>query len=376
MAKGDDFEIFLATAPGLESVLCDEAKANGFRAPKAVAGGVTIEGRWHDVWRANLTIRGASRVMARFAAFRATELADLEKRACALPWAKVLRPDRPFRVEATCARSRIYHSGAAAERVARAISLNVGAPLADAASEASVTIKARIENNLCTLSLDTSGDLLHKRGFKEAVSKAPMRETLAALFLRQCGFDGQEPVVDPMCGSGTFVIEAAEMAARLPPGRARRFAFEDLATFDADAWQQLRAAKLASAVVPAEFFFGSDRDAGAVAMSQANAERAGVAAFTRFQQCAVNAITAPAGRAGLVIANPPYGTRIGDKAKLVSLYRSLGHALRERFPGWRVGLVTTEASLAKATGLPFARPGAPVAHGGLRVTLFQTPPLP
>lgn len=372
MAKGSDFEIFLATAPGLEPVLCDEAKAHGFRAPKAVPGGVTVEGRWHDVWRANLVIRGASRVIARIGRFRTTQLADLERRARTLPWGEILRADRPFRVEATCARSRVYHSGAAAERVANAIHGALGTSLA---AEAEIAIKVRIESDLCTIGVDTSGELLHKRGFKEAVGKAPMRENLAALFLRQCGYDGREPVVDPMCGSGTFVIEAAEIAAGLSPGRARRFAFEELVTFDADAWQRLRAAQLAGAVTPAVRFHGSDRDAGAVAMSRANAERAGVAAFTEFRQRPVSALTAPDGPPGLVIANPPYGTRIGDKRTLQALYRALGGTLRNAFPGWRVGLVTSEASLAKATGLPFAPPTAPVAHGGVRVTLFQTGPL-
>lgn len=372
MAKGGDFEIFLATAPGLEPVLCDEAKANGFRAPKAVPGGVTIEGRWHDVWRANLVIRGASRVIARIARFRAAQLADLERRARALPWREILRADRPFRVEATCARSRIYHSGAAAERVANAIQSTLGFP---AAADAALTVRVRIENDLCTIGVDTSGDLLHRRGFKEAVSKAPMRENLAALFLRQCRFSGAEPVVDPMCGSGTFVIEAAEMAAGLMPGRARPFAFEQLATFDEAAWQQMRLARAGSAITPPARFYGSDRDAGAIAMSRANAERAGVAAFTEFRQQAVSALTPPDGPPGLVIVNPPYGGRIGDRRQLQPLYRALGQTLRERFSGWRVGLVTSEASLAKATGLPFARPGPPVVHGGLRVTLFQTGPL-
>ena len=218
MKPNGDFEIFLATAPGLESVLCAEAKAHGFRAPRAVKGGVRIEGRWHDVWRANLVIRGASRVLARVATFRTTRLADLETRARRLGWGGILRPDVPVRVEATCKSSRIYHSGAAAERIATAIGAAVGAPVS---SEAEVCIAARFENDVCTISVDTSGDLLHKRGFKEAVAKAPMRESLAALFLRQCGYDGTEPVVDPMCGSGTFVIEAAEIAAGLAPGRAR-----------------------------------------------------------------------------------------------------------------------------------------------------------
>jgi len=372
MKANGDFEIFLATAPGLEPVLCEEAKANGFRAPKPVPGGVRIEGRWHDVWRANLVMRGASRVLARLDSFHAVQLAELEKRARRVSWGGVLSRGVPIRVEATCAKSRIYHSGAAAERVATAIREETGAPLAD---DAPVCIRVRIEADRCTLAVDTSGELLHKRGFKEAVGKAPMRETLAALFLRQCGYDGCEPVLDPMCGSGTFVIEAAEMAAGLMPGRARRFAFEDLATFDADAWQVLRDKMAARAAAPAQRFHGSDRDAGSIAMSRANAERAGVAAFTDFQQISISALRAPEGPPGLVFVNPPYGDRIGDKARLRSLYRTLGQTLRERFPGWRAGLVTSETALAKATGLPFAPPTAPVPHGGLRVTLFQTGPL-
>lgn len=366
-----DFEIFLATAPGLEPVLCAEAKANGFRAPKAVDGGVRIEGRWHDVWRANLVIRGASRVLARMAAFRVVHLSDLEKRARRLPWGDILRRDVPFRVEATCKSSRIYHSGAAAQRIENAIGEALGTTVSP---EAEVGIRARIEKDLCTISIDTSGELLHKRGFKEAVSKAPMRENLAALFLRQCGYDGTEPVIDPMCGSGTFVIEAAEIAAGLMPGRTRRFAFEQLATFDEAAWQHLRASK--HATTPAVKFFGSDRDAGAIAMSRANAERAGVAGFAEFGQHTISELAAPEGPEGLVIVNPPYGARIGDTKRLQSLYRSLGQTLLAKFPGWRVGVITTDAALAKATGLPFKPQSAPVPHGGLRVTLFQTDPLP
>jgi putative N6-adenine-specific DNA methylase len=362
-----DFEIFLVGAPGLEAVLAAEAKGLGFKSPKAVPGGVTIQGSWPEVWRANLEVRGAGRVIARLEAFRVLHLAQLDKRARRVAWARVLRKDQPFRVEATCKASRIYHSGAAAERIERAIREELGAPLSP---EADVCIRARIENDLCTISVDTSGDLLHKRGFKEAVNKAPMRETLASLFLSQCGYDGTTPVVDPMCGSGTFVIEAAEIAAGLKPGRSRRFAFEQLATFDAKAWQHLRIT--GSVVKPAVRFFGSDRDAGAITMSRANAERAGVAEMTEFRQQAISDLVAPDGPPGLVIVNPPYGDRIGDKKRLHSLYRTLGQTLLSRFRGWRVGLITNEAALAHATGLNFAPPGPPVSHGGLRVKLFLT----
>lgn len=371
MTTNDELDIFLVSVPGLESVLAAEAREKRFRDVNAVKGGVTVKGGWPEVWRANLELRGASRVLARFATFRAFHLAQLDKRARRVPWATILRKDVPFRVEASCSVSKIYHSGAAAQRIERAIVEELGAAISD---DAQLVVKARIEDDLCTIAIDTSGEPLHKRGYKEAVAKAPMRETMASLFLRQCGFNGREPVLDPMCGSGTFVIEAAEIAAGLIPGRARSFAFESLATFDAAAWEKMRANR--AITTPTVRFFGSDRDAGAVAMSRANAERSGVAAWTEFQQQTVSELKRPDGPAGLVIVNPPYGDRIGDKQKLAALHRALGQVLKERFAGWRVGLITNEAPLAKSTGLPFAAPSPPILHGGLRVNLYQTGPLP
>jgi putative N6-adenine-specific DNA methylase len=371
MARPADrrLELFLAAPPGLEEVLCAEVRAKGFNSPKAVPGGVTVRGGWPEVWRANLWVRGAGRVLAVLTSFRAEHLTELQAKTRKVPWAEVLRGDVPFRVEATSAKSRIYHTGAAAERVEAAIRETLGAP---SSPEAPVLVRVRIEQDMCTLSVDTSGEPLHKRGYKAAVGKAPMRETLASLFLLQCGFTGTEPVLDPMCGSGTFVIEAAEMAARLNPGRARRFAFERLATFDAAAWERMRSVASRRDPPPGVRFYGSDRDAGAIAMARANAERAGVPDLVELHQCPVSELAAPAGPPGLVMVNPPYGGRLGERKKLEALYRALGQTLLARFPGWRVGLVTSEVSLAKATGLPFLPATAPVRHGGLRVTLFQT----
>ncbi len=365
-----DFEIFLVAPPGLEALLCDEVREAGFADPQAVPGGVTIMGGWPEVWRANLQIRGASRVLARIGAFRAMHLAQLDKRARKFPWAEVLRPDVPLKVEVTCKGSRIYHAGAAAQRIETALREELGVAISP---EAEFKLKVRIDDDLCTISVDTSGESLHKRGHKEAVNKAPMRETLAALFLRQCGYDGTEPVVDPMCGSGTFVIEAAEIAAGLLPGRTRHYAFEQLASFDPAAWERMR--NPAPRPRPDLRFHGADRDAGAIKMSRANAERAGVSDLVQFDTHAISDLMPPEGKPGLVIVNPPYGTRIGNKNLLYGLYAALGQTLLTRFAGWRVGLVTSEPSLAKATGLPFAPPSAPVPHGGLGVQLFQTPVL-
>ncbi|MEQ1651945.1 MAG: hypothetical protein ABL897_05605, partial [Hyphomicrobium sp.] len=239
MITNDDFEIFLVAAPGLEKMLFAEARAAGFASARYVPGGVTMKGSWPDVWRANLVLRGAGRVTATLGSFHVLHLSELDKRARKFPWRDILRSGVAVRVEASCKSSRIYHSGAAQERIEKAIHKELGVAISP---DADVCIRARIENDVCTIGVDTSGELLHRRGHKEAVNKAPMRETMAALFLRQCGYTGNEPVLDPMCGSGTFVIEAAEIAANLAPGRTRAFAFEQLATFDTSAWRAMRAA--------------------------------------------------------------------------------------------------------------------------------------
>jgi len=360
------FEIFLVTVPGMESTLLEEAVSAGFPA-KAVVGGVAFEGNWPDVWRANLELRGATRVLARIGSFRAFHLAQLDKRATKFPWTDVLRKDVPVKVEVSTRASKIYHAKAAAQRIEKALQSS-GIPLS---KEADLTLKTRIDDNLVTFSIDTSGAALHIRGHKEFSGKAPMRENLAALFLRQCGYTGDEPVVDPMCGSGTFVIEAAEIAAGLQPGRSRRFAFEDLASFDQTAWDNMKKAPKPS---DKDWFFGFDRDQGAIKGATENAARAGVAAH--FTHGAVSDLQRPDGPPGLIIVNPPYGGRIGNKKMLYGLYGALGKTLMERFSGWRVGLVTSETALAKATGLPFVPNAAPIPHGGIRITLFQTGSLP
>ncbi|SDX43618.1 putative N6-adenine-specific DNA methylase [Albimonas donghaensis] len=369
----EPLEIFLAAPPGLEPTLAAEAIAAGFADAAPQPGGVALSGDWATVRRANLLLRGAGRVLVRIGGFRAFHLAQLDKRSRKFPWGDFLRPDVPVRVEATCKGSRIYHARAAAQRVETALRESLGVEIA---ADAPIRLMVRIDDDFCGFSLDASGEPLHKRGHKEAVGKAPMRETLAALFLRACGHDGTEPLLDPMCGSGTFPIEAAEMAAGLPPGRTRPFAFELFAGHDPRAWAAEKAAALpASAPVSPPRFIGSDRDQGVIGMAKANAERAGVAASCLFIRRPISELVRPDGPPGLVIVNPPYGARIGEVAKLRPLYGTLGEALKAGFSGWRVGLITTETPLARATGLPFLPPGPPVAHGGLKVKLFRTEPL-
>ncbi|MEJ6713613.1 MAG: class I SAM-dependent RNA methyltransferase [Rhodobacterales bacterium] len=367
MTTSPEFEIFLVAPPGLETTLCAEVTEKGFTNPVVSPGGVTVTGGWPEVWRANLVLRGASRVLVRIGGFRAMHLAQLDKRARKFAWGDFLQTGTVLRVEATCRKSKIYHAGAATQRIETALVEEMGAVIS---AEAGMRLITRIEDDLVTFSLDTSGEPLHKRGHKMAVGKAPMRETLASLFLRECGYTGTEPVADPMCGSGTFVIEAAEIAVGLNPGRSRRFAFENFAGFDHQAWQNMRAVQ-PDVATPLRFL-GCDRDAGAIRMSTDNAERAGVAAITSFQNQAVSDFAPPPGPPGLVMVNPPYGGRIGNKKLLFAVYGALGKTLAARFSGWRVGLVTSEPSLAKSTGLPFLPNGPVVSHGGLKIGLYRT----
>lgn len=362
----EPLDIFAVATPGLAPALAEEMRAAGFEGIAPEPAGVVFRGGWPEVWRANLALRGATRVLVRLATFRAMHLAQLDKRARKLPWADWLRPEVPVRIEATCRKSRIYHAGAAAQRIEGAVKA-FGAPISE---KAKVVLKVRIEDDLCTVSVDSSGESLHKRGLKQALNKAPMRETLAALFLRECGYRGEEPVCDPMCGSGTFIIEAAEIAAGLLPGRARGFAFEALAGFDPAQWEAMR--RPATPHDVALRFHGSDRDAGAVAMSRENAERAGVGHLTRFETHPISQAVPPEGPPGLVIVNPPYGGRIGNAKLLYGLYGAFGQRMKEAFGGWRVGLITTEPGLAKATALPFGPPGPFVDHGGTKIRLWQT----
>ncbi|WP_298261861.1 class I SAM-dependent RNA methyltransferase [uncultured Litoreibacter sp.] len=364
----DLIEIFAVAPPGLEPALLPEFRALGYKDARYGPGGVTMMGNWADVWRLNLELRGATKVLARIGSFRAMSLAGLDHRADEFPWDETFYSGTTVRVEATCKRSKIYHAGAATERVERALKKHGMTPSPDG----DVTLKIRIEQNIVTLSVDTSGESLHKRGHKEAVGKAPMRENMAALFLRQAGYDGVEPVLDPMCGSGTFIIEAAEIAENLQAGRSRSFAFEALASFDDVDYAALR--RSVNLVKGPARLFGSDRDAGTIKGASGNANRAGVSALCDFQCLPLAELTRPEGDAGLVIVNPPYGGRIGDKKQLFALYGTFGKVMKAHFKGWRVALVTSEPGLAKATGLPLSQSEA-VPHGGMKVWLFQTPPL-
>jgi putative N6-adenine-specific DNA methylase len=368
-AADPDLDCFAAAAPGLESLVAAELRAVGVLQSVAVGetepGGVSFRADRAGVYAANLHLRIASRVLVRIGAFHASAFHELERHAARLPWREFVASGRPVAFRVTSRKSRLYHQDAIAQRLLAAAG---GATTSE--GDAAQEFIVRLFRDECTVSADASGELLHRRGYRLATAKAPLRETLAAAMLVGAGWDGSGPLVDPMCGSGTIPIEAALLARRVPPGMARRFAFMRWPGFDESVWKQLvqQACEriLPRAPVP---ILGSDRDAGAVAASAANAERAGVAGDIEWRRAAISAMAPPAGR-GWIITNPPYGVRVGERRELRDLYAQLGNVARRCCPGWEVAFLAAHPELERQTGLePAVR--FTTENGGIRVRLVQ-----
>ena len=379
--------LFAITAPGLEALAAAELRARGIASPRVEAGGVAFTGTLDDVHEANLWLRTASRVVIRVATFHASEFHELERRAKRIPWSRYIGVPARVRFRVTCRKSRLYHSDAVAERLGRIIGDAHGlaggfaiAPGEDTGQddgpdgdEAQLFI-VRLVHDEVTISADTSGALLHRRGYRQAVAKAPLRETLAAAMVMGSGWDGRAPLVDPMCGSGTIPIEAAMIARRMAPGIdhvarvSRRFAFMGWAGFDDVAWERRIATALAGAAARSPVpIIGADRDAGAIAAARTNAARAGVSEDIEFRQHAISALELPPER-GWIVSNPPYGVRVGESAALRNLYAQLGTVLRDRAAGWSLAMLTADRALERQVGVALTAV-LRTSNGGIPVNL-------
>ena len=372
-------QAFAVCAPGLEGVLAAELQQLGLDEGRVLqmpgvdeeTGGVSFAAEMQQLYASNLHLRTASRVLVHLGDFYAAACSELRKKASRLAWENFLQPGQAVALRVTCHKSRLYHSDAVAERVAGAIGDRLGvAPSVvrwnDAQMEAlPQLIVVRLVNDHCFIRVDSSGALLHRRGYRQAVAKAPLRETLAAGMLLLSGWDGRSALLDPFCGSGTIAIEAALLACRMAPGRARRFAFMQWPNFDAAVWQRLRSEAEAARQACSAELVAADRDAGAVAMAQANADRAGVAEWSRFECQAVSASSSAQPRGG-VVTNPPYGVRVSNGKDLRNLYAQFGHVLRAGFVNWKVAVLCGDPALLRATGLRFEKQWR-LVNGGLNV---------
>lgn len=343
--------VFVVVAPGLESLAAAEVRELGTAGkPRVLRGGIEVDLTTRQLYALHRQATIPTRVLVRAARGSVTRFDELESLAGSVEWDRYLAPGTPVRVQAASHRSRLYHTVAITERVVQAI----GRPV----EEGGQMISVRIAHDTATISVDASGEALHRRGWRDSGHAAPLRATIASAMLRAAGYDGDEPLVDPMCGSGTIAIEAARHVRRLAPERP--FAFQQWPSFEAGTWASVCAPVEGRDPAP---ILAADRDEGAVATARHHAERAHVADVVRFQHAPLDAQSWP-DVASLVVCNPPYGTRIGDRDSLRNLYAALGN--RVRAGGHRLCLLTGEDRLARATGLDLTESFA-TSNGGIPV---------
>ncbi len=367
-------EKFFAPCPrGLEDVLAGELVPLGATHVEPAEGGVGFSGPLSLAYAANLHSRIASRILWQVAAGRYRSEDDIYRGVNALDWLALFSPDLTIRVNVASVGSPLKSlefitlkiKDAACDKfkaqAGRRPDVNTAQP--------DVRIHAFLQPERYTLYLDTTGEPLFKRGTKPMAGEAPLRENLAAGILKLSGWTPEQPLLDPMCGGGTLLIEAAQIARGIAPGSQRRFAFAKLRNFDAAAWEALSVQAHRTAVTARPAIYGSDLKGDALKLARANLDAAGLADAVVLKQANVLEISAPS-ETGVLVANPPYGVRLGEQDDLAAFYPQLGSVLKQKFAGWRAYLFTADLRLPKLIGLsPSKR--TPLFNGPLECRLYE-----
>lgn len=374
---------FATSAKGLEPLVAEELKALGARAVKESRGGANFEGAPADAYRACLWLRTANRVLLPMAHFPAPDADALYTGVRRLPWEEDLTPDSSLAVDFTGTSAAITNTQFGAQKVKDAIvdrfrERSGRRPSVDR-MRPDVLVNVHLHREFATVSIDLSGDSLHMRGYRKASVAAPLKENLAAALLLKCGWpkiaaEGGS-FVDPLCGSGTLVVEAALMAGDVAPGLTRdHWGFSGWLKHDRRLWETIlmearerqRAARGRGPTI-----IGYDQDPKAILAAQQNARTAGIAPAVRFEMRALEQNTLPAGlKPGLVVTNPPYGERLGTAATLGPLYKSLGDWLKSQCLHWRAGVITDDMNLGKQVGLRASKINS-FFNGSLECKLLQ-----
>jgi putative N6-adenine-specific DNA methylase len=366
-----DVSLFANTAPGFETELAAEvALLPGVVGYETTLGGMAFSGALDLVYQANLRLRTAHRVLLRLDDFLAQSHPMLFDRARKIPWERYLGFHEDVAVTVSAKASRLNHRAQIAQTVLRAVQrsqADLGVKVQhDERSDRRIVV--RLFRDRCTVSFDTSGRHLHRRSYRRFRGKGPIRETLAAAILMRVGAERYATLVDPFCGSGTLLIEAATRDAGLPPGVGRRFGFEGLAFYDQGRWERTVANALKGSGAANQNFFGSDRDDEAIDGARQNALAAGVASAIAFEAGAAEDLALPAsGGDGLIVANLPYGVRVDRGRKLLPHF--LDRIVR-RGGGWDVALIVRDPSEVERPGLTVTRT-TPFRNGGLAVHLVE-----
>jgi len=365
-------EAFFASCPrGLEDLLVRELTSFNAVKINAAPGGVAFSGTWETCYRANLWSRIASRILWRVGEFPYRNEKDLYDAARAIAWPKYFSVQKKIRVNVTAQKSPLKSLEFATLKVKDAVCDlfrdKVGSrPDVDRAAP-DVRIHAFLEEAKGTLYLDTSGEALFKRGWRMDIAEAPIRENLAAGILMLSGWKFDQPLLDPMCGGGTLLSEAAAMARGRAPGAKRSFGFEKLGIFDSRLWERIKGERTIEPVEPR--LYGSDTDPDALKAARRNLGAAGVERWVKLEQSDVLERAAPE-PAGVLVANPPYCERIGSADELAAFYPKLGDALKKRFAGWNCFFFTADLRMPKLIRLQPSR-RTPLWNGSLECRLYE-----
>jgi putative N6-adenine-specific DNA methylase len=367
-------ERYFAPCPrGLEALLAAELGALGARETREVAGGVAFRGDRETCYAANLRSRLASRVLWRIADFAYAHESDVYEAVRSLDWPAFFAVERTLRVYVTAQKSPLKSLEFITLRIKDAICDRFREALGSRPSvekaRPDIRVHAFLEAGRATLYLDTSGEPLFKRGWRRAAVEAPLRENLAAGIVQLTRWDAAEPLLDPMCGGGTLLAEAAGIALGVAPGAGRAFGFEKLRSFDARLWQRLKSAAGERDTKRKLALFGSDADPRALDVARRNLATAGFGECVTIERADVLERTAPA-PAGVLVTNPPYGERTGSEEALARFYPRLGDALKKRFVGWRCHFFTADLRMPKLIRLEPAR-RVPLYNGALECRLYE-----
>ncbi len=375
MPSQTSFGAFFATCPrGLEVLLAEELRGIGASAIRVVGGGVGFEGDLAVCYRANLRSRFATRVLLQLARASYRQEQDVYDAAYEVPWQRWFAVERSIRVDVTAIRSPLNSLDFITLRIKDAVCDRFRAECASRPNvdtrAADVRIAAFLDAHHVTLYLDTSGEPLYKRGYRSERGEAPLKENLAAGILALTGWDTEEPLFDPMCGSGTFVIEAAMMALRIAPGASRSFGFERLLAHDAKLWRGLRDEAHAAQEKPRALpVFGSDISGRELRYAHENLKAAGLDQAVELRKADVLEVPPPAPY-GVMVVNPPYGVRLGEEKTMTDFYPKLGDALKNRYAGWRCYIFSADTELPRRIRLK-ATKRTPLFNGPLECRLYE-----
>ncbi len=358
---------YAVVIPGLEEIAAGELERLSAHEIKRDNGGVHFSGTVETMFRVNLRSRTITRVLLRLKRFTAMTLNELRYQLEKVDWQPYLAQGATFEVHASCHASKLMHTGKIENKIAEVLQ-GQGFSMVEKGGVQQIFI--RIENNRAVLSIDTSGERLDRRGYRLESGKAPLRETLAAAVLQWAGWKPEEPLMVPMCGSGTFAVEAALMATKRSPGLTHNFPFAVWPQLKVKAWKRAKekSENMIDVAPESLSICASDINPSAIAITKRNAERAGVEEFIDLKQRDIRRFEMPDDSSpGLLLFNPPYGERIN--ADVRALYVTIGE-IHKRFAGWRTVLISPSEPYERALGVPVKK-RLKVKHGGRWVQLLE-----